>query len=1121
MRLTAFLITISTLSISAKSYSQEVNLSLQNVPVEKVFKEIREQTGYSFLWAQQTIKDLPLVSVSIHGASLNDAVKACLKGLPLTYGIRGKVVFIERKIVIPLAGSPNLLPAILPLNVIVGLVTDSSGSPLPGVTVYVKSDAKIGTVTDANGRYVLQAPDKATLVFRMVGFESQEIPVKDGTDINIKLLPVTSELGETVVVAFGTQKKEDVVGAITTIDPKELKTPSSNLTTALAGRLAGIIAYQRSGEPGKDNAKFFIRGVTTFGYKQDPLILIDNIESTTTDLARLQPDDIAGFSILKDATATALYGSRAANGVILIKTKEGKEGKANISLRIENSISAPTRNVKLSDPITYMQLADEAVTTRNPLGVVPYLPRKIDNTIAHTNPYAFPATDWQDELLKKYTTDQRVNLNISGGGRVARYYVSGSYNKDNGLLNVDHRNNFNNNINLKSYSLRTNLNITLTKSTEVNARISGNFDDYAGPIQGGAGVYSDIMHTNPVYFPPYFPTDSAHDYVKHIMFGNYGTGEYLNPYGNLVSGYKNYSQSTINAQFEVKQHLMPGLDARAMINTSRYTYFDVSRAYNPYYYAMSGYDKLNNTYSLDLLNETTATEYLDYSEGVKNVSSTVYGEAALSYNHVFHQKHTLSAMAVGTMRSELDGNAGDVQLSLPHRNVGFAGRATYYYSHKYFFEFNFGYNASERFYKTHRWGFFPSAGIAWEVSNEKFWKPLQPIISRLKFRATYGLVGNDAVGSPDQRFFYISNVNMNDVGYGTTFGTNRDYSLSGVSISRYPNFDITWEKAYKTDLGIEMTLFNTVEIEADYFKQHRTNIFMDRSFTPATMGLSVPIQANLGAANAEGIEGSIDYSKNINPHVWIKARGNFTYAASKFEKYSEPDYSESQKYLSRIGYPISQQWGYIAERLFIDDQDVANSPKQEFGEYAAGDIKYRDINRDGKITTLDQVPVGHPTDPEITYGFGISVGIRQFDISCFFQGLARESFWIDAEATSPFINNQTQLLKVYADNHWSENNRNNYALWPRLSPVVNVNDKQPSTWFMRNGTFLRLKQVEVGYTFPGNLIKKVNLTDARLYLNSSNLFLISSFKLWDVEMGGNGLGYPIQRVFNAGLQISL
>lgn len=1015
-----------------------------------------------------------------------------------------------------------------------GLVSDSSGSPLPGVTIYVKNDKSIGTTTDLNGKYILGVPENATLVFSMVGFDHQEIPVKGKTVINIKLLPSSTELGETVVVAFGTQKKQDVVGSITTINPKELKVPSSNLTTALAGRLAGVIAYQRTGEPGADNANFFIRGVTTFGYKKDPLILVDGIELSSTDLARMQVDDIASFSILKDATATAMYGARAANGVILITTKEGKEGKAKVSFRIENSISAPTRNVQLADPITYMKLNNEAVLTRNPLGVLPYSQSKIDHTIAGTNPYAYPTTDWRKILFKNYTMNQRVNMNVSGGGHIARYYLAATFNQDNGILKVDHRNNFNNNIDLKTYELRSNVNINLTRTTEAGVKLYGTFDDYTGPVGGGTHFYHEAVEADPVSFPPYFPAEGDYSYIQHILFGNTSEG-LVNPYAEMVSGYKDYSRSLMLAQFDLKQDLSfitKGLKMQALFNTTRYAYFDVTRKYNPYYYQVGYYDKIKGTYTLDAINEETGTEYLSYNEGPKHVKTTTYIQVTTNYDHTFNDKHTVSGLLVFLIQNQLDGNAGSLQTSLPHRNIGVSGRFTYSYKKRYFTEFDFGYNGSERFYKSHRFGFFPSAGLAWQVSNEKFWKPLSRTITNLKIRATYGLIGNDAIGRPEDRFFYLSDVNMDDASKSAVFGLENAYYRNGVTVNRYSNPNITWEKAYKANIGIDMGLFDHFNFVADLWKEHRTNILMTRSYIPTTEGLNsnaIP-QANVGEAESKGIDLSLDYSQFFGSDFWIQGRTNFTYATSKFLVYEEPAYADiNAPWKSHVGYSLSQQWGYIAERLFVDNKEVQASPTQNFGvEPMGGDIKYRDINGDGQITTLDQVPIGYPTSPEIVYGFGISVGYKDFDLSCFFQGLARESFWIDVNKTSPFANvgnvNGLQLknglLKAYAGDHWSENNQNLYALWPRLSTDINANNAKRNTWFMRNGSFTRLKNAEFGYTLPGNLTKKIHLTKARFYINGSNLLCFSKFKLWDVEMAGNGLDYPVQRVFNLGLQLS-
>ena len=1008
-----------------------------------------------------------------------------------------------------------------------GKITDQQGAPLPGVTITILGTTR-GVITDNDGSYSIDVASTDRLVYSFIGLESQIVDVGNQTTINVTMKEKTEELEDVTVVAFAKQKKESVLASIETVKPEELRVPSSNLTTALAGRMSGIISYQRSGEPGQDNAEFFIRGVTTFGYKKDPLILIDGIELSSAELSRLHPDDIAAFSIMKDATATALYGARGANGVILVTTKEGREGKAKVNIRWESSMSQPTKNIELADPITYMKLHNEAVRTRDPLGELPYSPTKVDNTIAGTNPYVYPATDWQNLLLKDYTMNHRLNFNISGGGTVARYYISGGITQDNGILEVPKENDFNNNIDLKKYVIRSNVNINLTKTTEVILRVHGNFDDYRGPIRGGTETYQMIMRSNPVLFPAYYAPDEANKYVQHILFGNFGNGNYINPYAEMVKGYKESSTSMMLAQFELKQDLKfitEGLHFRLLGNTTRDSYFDVQRSYAPFFYYVNSYNNRTDEYKLRLLNSDSGREYLDYLEGQKEVASTFYAESALDYDRTFGEDHTVSGLLVGIMRQYLKGNAGDLQRSLPSRNLGLSGRFTYAYQTKYFVEFNFGYNGTERFSANERFGFFPSAGVGWYISKEKFWEPLLPTFSKLKLKATYGLVGNDAIGSDSDRFFYLSNVNLNDGNRGFKWGADGGYSRNGVSISRYANDKITWETATKTNLGVEVGLFDKIDIEADFFTEYRTNILMDRlSFS--TFGLQAATKANVGEASSRGIDASIDVQHNFNKDLWLTARGNFTYAKGIYEKVEEPDYSATP-WKSRVGQPITQQWGYIAERLFVDDKEVANSPRQELGSIVmGGDLKYRDINNDDRISSLDQVPIGFPTTPEIIYGFGASMGYKSVDLSLFFQGSARSSFWINASATSPFVDNDNNylannaLLKAYADSHWSEANRDIYALWPRLSYKWENNNLVRNTWYMQDGTFLRLKSVELGYSLPKNLYQRFGIEYMRLYGSGTNLLTFSRFKLWDPEMGGNGLGYPVQRVLNIGLQIS-
>lgn len=1103
------------------SYAQttKISLSVKNKTIESIFKDIENQTEFVFFYYDGLINTEKKISINVKDWDIESVLMQILKDSNISYTIDDRQILLRKKAekeINPV--SPTIKQAKGDIT-ISGTVRDESGEPLPGVNIIIAGGTR-GVATDLDGSFSIVVARTDKLIFTYLGMEDQTVAVNGKKELNIVLKEKTDELEEVTIVAFGKQKKESLIGSISTVKPAELKVPSSNLTTALAGRVAGMISYQRSGEPGLDNADFFIRGVTTFGYKVDPLILIDNMEVTKTDLARLNVDDIASFSIMKDATATALYGARGANGVILITTKQGTEGKAKLNFRFESRLSTPTRNVELADPITYMKLHNEAVLTRNPLGSQPYTQDKIAKTAAGTDPYLYPATNWKEELMKDYAINHHFNLNISGGGKVARYYVAGTLSQDNGNLKVPKMNNFNNNIKLNTSSLRANVNINVTKTTELIARVSGTFDDYSGPLDSGTDIYNSIMHTNPVLFPPYYIAGKNEMHVQHILFGNYGEGTYTNPYADMVKGYKNYSRSNMYAQFELKQDLdfiTEGLSFRGLLNTTRNSYFDVTRKYKPFFYQTTGIDEITGDYQLELLNEEQGTEYLDYSEGGKTVSSIFYMEAALNYSKTVAEKHDISGLLVYIMRDKLNGNSGSLNQSLAFRNIGLSGRATYGYDKRYLVEFNFGYNGSERFSKNHRFGFFPSAGLAWSISNEKFFEPLKEKITNLKLRGSYGLVGNDAIGSDAERFFYLSEMNMNDGDRGASFGVDNSYGKNGISIKNYSNTDISWEISYKTNLALEFELYKKLSLIAEVFNEKRTNILMSRSFIPSSMGLSAPIKANVGEAKGSGVDLSLDYNHVINKDLWLQARGNFTYATSEYVIYEEPDYKE--KYLSKVGYNLSQQWGYIADRLFLDDEEVRNSPVQSFGEYGGGDIKYHDTNGDGKITELDKVPIGYPTTPEVIYGFGASLGYKDFDFSFFFQGSARSSFWIDPEKTAPF-QNETQLLKVYADNHWSEENRNVYALWPRLSPTVIKNNTQQSTWFMQDGSFLRLKQVEIGYTIPRKILQKIRMENLRFYLAGSNLLTFSKFKLWDVEMAGNGLGYPIQMNFSAGMNIS-
>ncbi len=1078
------MINLISISVSASSYLNSLCLiANEGVNLEKEYDEIKKQSDYQNSYGEKVFENHQMMDTNVSERTLAQTGD----------DQSGKVT---------------------------GTVTDEGGAPIPGVTILVDGTPR-GVITDIDGSFTIDASSSDKLVFSFIGMETQTVEVGERTKIEVVLKPKTEELEDVTIVAFGKQRKESVLASISTVKVGDLKVPSSNLTTAFAGRVAGLISYQQSGEPGNDDASFFIRGITTFGAdaKKDPLILIDGVELTTSDLARLNTDDIASFSIMKDATATALYGARGANGVILVTTKEGREGKAQLNIRIENSFSSPTDRVELTDPVTYMRMQNEAIKTRDFKGVSLYSEEKIRMTELGLYPDLYPTTDWYNYLFDDVTINQRVNMSLSGGGAVARYYVAASLTKDNGNLKSNGRNQFNSNIDLLKYNIRSNVNVNVTKSTELIIRMNSSFDEYTGPLDGGADLYKKIMRSNPVLFKPYYEPDEAHAYVKHIMFGNYGNGGYLNPYADAMKGYKDYSKNTLVTQFEVKQDLAmitEGLTARAMVNMNRNSDFTISRQYSPFFYKIKdgSYNKQDDTYELEVINQETGIEWIDFNEGPRYIKASFYMEAATEYNRVFSEKHTVNSLLVYQMREEKLGTATDLQASLPFRNLGLSGRLAYNYDSRYFTEFNFGYNGSERFSQKYRWGFFPSVGAAWMVSNEPFFASLKESIPVLKIKGTYGLVGNDAIGSAADRFYYLSKVDISGTGY-TYWGTNMDYNPGRVSITRYANDDIGWEKSYKTNIGFEATLKNGLSANVDFFKEKREGILLSRTI-PQTTGIGTAVKANLGKARGKGVDVELNYEKVFSNNLWLTGRGTFTYATSEVLEWEEPDYSETP-WLSRVGYSVSQSWGYIAERLFLDEEEVSNSPVQ-FGDYKAGDIKYHDVNGDGRISELDMVPIGFPTVPEINYGFGLSTGYKNFDFSFFFQGSGRQSFWIDLDNTTPFISGNN-VLKAYADDYWSETNPNSYALWPRLANQLIDNNQQRSTWFMQDATFLRLKSAEFGYTLPESILQRMHMTNLRLYVSGTNLLCFSKFKLWDPEMAGKGLEYPLQRVINVGMNI--
>lgn len=1016
---------------------------------------------------------------------------------------------------------------------ITGIVSDSNGEPLPGVTVQVVG-REGGVITDIDGRYTINAAPEESLRFSYVGMRQVTTVAGNLTTLNITMQEDAELLDEVTITAFATQKRESVVSSIETINPRELRIPSSNLTTALAGRLAGVISYQRSGEPGNDNAQFFVRGVTTFGYASSPLILLDGFEVSSSDLARVDPDNIEQFAVLKDATAAALYGSKGANGVIMVTTKRGVAGKPKISIRADGRLSAPTQVLETVDGPTYMRLYNEAQFNDNPLLEPYYSAQKIQNTIDNLNEYAYPNLDWYDIMFKPHTFNQHYNMNVSGGGSVVKYYLSVSYDKDTGILRDNKLNNFKNNIDIDRFNILANITMDLTSTTKMDINMNSIFENFTGPLDNTNDIFASVVASNPVEFPKYYLPDEKTAYVKHTLFGSDATGTMINPYAQMVRGYKDGSLGRITSQFSLDQNMdavLEGLMARAKISIKNDNRYENYRSYVPYLYNIKSYDEFSDTYVLQEVRR--GTDALGNPNITRDGEFKVYMEGGLTYANTLNDLHDVSGLLIYTQEEAK--NTGiylpqdmTIQRTLPQRNQGLRARVNYGFNSKYLAELSLTYTGSEKFDKSHRWGIFPAFGLGYIVSNEPFWSPLENTISNFKLKYSWGKVGNDQIAGAADRFFFLSDISTGAGGYrwGRDFNTN----YGGFNINRYANPMITWEIAQKQNIGIEVDLFknHAVKLILEYFTENRKQIYQARANLPATMGLTSAVYGNVGEVKSGGWDGSIDVNHSFNKDLWIQGRFNFTFAQNEYVQNEEPEYR--WPYLSDIGWPINTWKGYIAERLFIDQADVNNSPVQELGSVPQpGDIKYKDINGDGRVNSDDQVHIGYPTVPEITYGFGLSGGYKNFDISCFFQGQDRVSFFIDPNARrydpdrfgiAPFAGHRG-ALKIIAEDHWNPNNPVSHAFWPRLSATINQNNSvQNSTWWLRNGRFLRLKTVEVGYTLPNKWIGSVPFSMVRLYFTGQNLLSISDFKLWDPEMAGNGLAYPLQRVYNVGLNIT-
>lgn len=1113
---------------SYNNYSQfkTLSVSMSNSTLREVLKTIEKSSQFVFFYLDDAVNLERKVSIDSKNKNIEEILSELFEGTSCTYRISDRQIFISGKAPASTEQQQNK-------RKISGRVTDIKGEPLIGVNVTVDGDAN-GSITNMDGLYEIFVTKKSVVLkFTYIGFKTSEIRTNASTNIyDVTLEEQVNELEETVIVGYGTQRKISNIGAQSSMKMEDIKTPSASLTTTLAGRLAGVVAVQRTGEPGKDAADIWIRGISTPN-TSSPLVLVDGVERSFNDI---DPEDIESLTTLKDASATAVYGVRGANGVILIKTKPGKVGKPTVSADYYESFTRFTKMVDLADGITYMNAANEAI--RNDGIATKYTEDQIRNTIAGKDPYLYPNVDWLKEIFNDWGHNRRVNVNVRGGSEKVAYYASVSYFNETGMTVTDKNiDTYDSKMKYSRYNFTTNLNIDVTPTTKVEIGAQGYLGEGNYPAISSADLYNAAMSISPVEYPKMFFVNG-----EAFVPGTSTNNNFNNPYSQATRrGYDNLTKNQIYSNLRVTQDLdmlTKGLKLTAMYAFDVYNEIHVhqDRAESTYNfldtsvpYDMNGQPILQRIYE--------GSNVLSYKQETSGNKKT-YLEASLNYDRTFNDDHRVSALFLFNQQSKLLYPKGTLEDAIPYRMMGIAGRATYSWKDRYFAEFNIGYNGAENFSPKHRFGTFPAFGVGWVVSNEKFWQPLSKAVSFLKIRYTDGKVGNSEVS--DRRFMYLDQMKENG-DYGYKFGPN------GTKWSGYETVnmavDLIWEESRKQDLGIDLKLFNDdLSIVFDLFKERRENILLKREHSiPSFLGYNTSAPyGNIGIIENKGFDGTIEYNKRINKDWVIALRGNVTFNKDKWIQGELPE--QKYEWMNQYGHNINGVKGYVAEGLFtqaeiddmarwesLSDANKAITPKpfaSQFGTVKAGDIKYKDLNNDGQIDAYDQTYISRGDVPTTVYGFGFTIGWKDLSVGMMFQGVAGAERVLNGSSVNPF-NGGGGSGNLYSNigDRWTEDNPDQNAFYPRLSygseTTSNINNFQKSTWWVRNMNFLRLKTLQISYNLPKPWVNKVHLKNAAVYVMGTNLFTLSRFKLWDPELNtDNGASYPNTTSYSVGINFT-
>ena len=1000
-----------------------------------------------------------------------------------------------------------VLGVIIPLTALAqsrevkGTVIDETDQPVAGAFVTVKGETR-GAMTDGAGKFTISVKSSDVLIVSFLGYGDEEVPVGSQKDILVKMVPQENQLEEVVMVAYGAQRKASVIGSIASVDMEQLKVPVGQLSSTLAGKLAGIVVMQHTGEPGA-GADFWIRGMNTFGANSKPLVLVDGVER---DMDLVDADDIASFSILKDATATALYGVRGANGIVLITTKRGSESKPKINFKAETGMVTPTRLPELASASEWMDYYNAIYTDSG--GEAPISDYQRQMYLSGADPDFYPTVDWIHTIFKERSTSSRVNLSVTGGTKNVRYYVGGNYYKEDGIFNTN-QDRYDAGMSFDKFSFRSNVDINISKSTTLGLSLSNQFTDTNSPRNDRNEIYARTLAASPVGIVTVYS-----DGTLTLPEQGYNPWNLLNSLGYRTIK-NNVAQATMSLTQDFSDIITEGLQANIKFSWDAQNSTTVYRAISPAYSRATGRDADGN---LIFKSISGGNNYMTLSSS-NTGWNTMNLEASVNYERTFANVHRVSGMFLYNMRTRTNNVPGGSYIgAFPYKHMGIAGRATYSYSDRYFAEVNFGYNGSENFAPGHRFGFFPSLAVGYLISNEPWWASLKDIVTSLKFKASYGKVGNDEIGG-SRRFAY--NTTINTSANGALFG-DTPTSKGGITTGDYGNPAVSWEEATKSNAGFELTLLKDIRYILDFFYDRRDGIFIERQSTPSAVGINVNQYVNIGKMKNQGFDMTLEYDHTFGNGLFVSARGNYSFNRNKILYNDQPD--QVWKYQNTAGFAFQQQFGLIAEGLFKDEEDIASWPTQQFGSVHPGDIKYRDINGDGVVNTYDKVTIGYTVVPEINYGFGVSLGFKGFDASVFFSGVGHVTRIITGNnlfGATADIKYEGQIFADVARNRWTPDNPDPNAPYPRLSLEKVTNNQQASTYWQKDMSFMRLKNAELGYTLPKNLTKKMGLSTTRIYLQGVNLLTFSKFKLWDPELAtANGSAYPNIRSYSIGLNLN-